>query len=243
MHDLVEAGCARLVLGNHEIGALLTAAGLRRTGPHDTYTNAFESPDAEDWLRWLRELPLLESGNLGDTSIATLHASVNARWSLDEASARGGSRRGFAIPISRTCAISPRRNPRTIPSVAISSGSPDVAASMRSGAVTPIRPARLALSGTRPGRAHNRITPWCMDTGRSRNCTSRRACAVSTRGAFTTDAASTGAHRVAPRAEGSRTVHRRKHAFLARTRAANLPRRPLIPDGERRTVNSYVSER
>jgi bis(5'-nucleosyl)-tetraphosphatase (symmetrical) len=85
MRDQVESGRARLVLGNHEIGLLLTAAGLRQAGPQDTYTEVLASPDAEQWLHWLRERPLLESGRLGDTPFAMVHAAVNPAWTLGEA--------------------------------------------------------------------------------------------------------------------------------------------------------------
>jgi len=88
MRDLVEAGRGRMVLGNHEIGLLLTAAGLRRIGPLDTYADVLESPDAESWLAWLRERPLLEAGRLADTPFVMVHAAVNPAWSFEEAAER-----------------------------------------------------------------------------------------------------------------------------------------------------------
>ena len=84
VRELVDAGRARLVLGNHEIGLLLTAAGLRERKPLDSFGDVLEAPDAADWLAWLRRQPLLETGQLGQQRFAMVHASVHPGWSLAE---------------------------------------------------------------------------------------------------------------------------------------------------------------
>ncbi|HEY8152707.1 MAG TPA: metallophosphoesterase [Myxococcota bacterium] len=81
---LVDAGRARCVLGNHEIGLLLTAAGLRERKPLDSFVDVLGAPDAGDWLSWLRKRPLLETGQLGGQRFAMVHASVHPDWSLAE---------------------------------------------------------------------------------------------------------------------------------------------------------------
>jgi bis(5'-nucleosyl)-tetraphosphatase (symmetrical) len=81
---LVDAGRARYVLGNHEIGLLLTAAGLRERKPLDSFGDVLGAPDAAEWVAWLRRRPLLETGQLGDQRFAMVHASVHPAWSLAE---------------------------------------------------------------------------------------------------------------------------------------------------------------
>lgn len=84
VRELVDSGSARLVLGNHEIGLLLTAAGLRERKPLDSFGDVLEAPDAEDWLAWLRCQRLLETGQLGQQRFAMVHAAVHPAWSLAE---------------------------------------------------------------------------------------------------------------------------------------------------------------
>jgi len=84
VRELVDSGSARVVLGNHEIGLLLTAAGLRERKPLDSFGDVLEAPDAEDWLAWLRCQRLLETGQLGQQRFAMVHAAVHPAWSLAE---------------------------------------------------------------------------------------------------------------------------------------------------------------
>jgi bis(5'-nucleosyl)-tetraphosphatase (symmetrical) len=81
---LVDSGRARLVLGNHEIGLLLTAAGLREGKPLDSFGDVLAAADAAEWLAWLRRQPLLETGQLGQQRFAMVHAAVHPDWSLAE---------------------------------------------------------------------------------------------------------------------------------------------------------------
>ncbi len=81
---LVDAGRARCVLGNHEIGLLMTAAGLREQTPLDSFGDVLAANDAAEWLEWLRRRPLLEVGQLGRQRFVMLHAAAHPDWSLAE---------------------------------------------------------------------------------------------------------------------------------------------------------------
>ncbi len=80
--ELVEQGRARLVLGNHELGLLLAAAGLRKVKALDTIHDVLESPECGHWIDWLRRRPLVETGILGRREFALVHAGVHPDWDL-----------------------------------------------------------------------------------------------------------------------------------------------------------------
>ena len=84
VRELVDAGRARCVLGNHEIGLLMTAAGLRALRPLDSFGDVLGASDAAEWLEWLRRRPLLELGQLGSQRFALVHAAVHPDWGLAE---------------------------------------------------------------------------------------------------------------------------------------------------------------
>lgn len=84
VRDLVEGGRGRVVLGNHDIGLLLTATGLRPLGPRDSFGDVLSAPDAEDWIEWLRRQPLAVTGRVGEQPFAMVHASLHPDWELDE---------------------------------------------------------------------------------------------------------------------------------------------------------------
>jgi bis(5'-nucleosyl)-tetraphosphatase (symmetrical) len=88
VRGLADAGLACSVLGNHELGLLAVAGGLREARPLDRFGDVLAAPDAGDWLEWLRRLPLLASGRLGAQRFAMLHASVHPDWTLPELEAR-----------------------------------------------------------------------------------------------------------------------------------------------------------
>jgi bis(5'-nucleosyl)-tetraphosphatase (symmetrical) len=85
---LEEAGRTRLVLGNHEIGLLRTAFGLRKPAPDDTFGDVLEAADRDDWLDWIRTWPLARTGILGERRFAMVHAAVAPDWSLEELETR-----------------------------------------------------------------------------------------------------------------------------------------------------------
>lgn len=79
-----DAGRARCVLGNHELAFLASALGLREPGPSDSLEELLERPDCDEWVDWVRRLPLVETGRLGKRRFAMVHASVHPEWSLAE---------------------------------------------------------------------------------------------------------------------------------------------------------------
>jgi bis(5'-nucleosyl)-tetraphosphatase (symmetrical) len=85
VHELVERGRARTVLGNHDLGLLLAALGLRPLRPPlDTMLEVLESPDASYWIEWLRHRPLALDGRLGERPYVLVHAAVHPAWDVDE---------------------------------------------------------------------------------------------------------------------------------------------------------------
>jgi bis(5'-nucleosyl)-tetraphosphatase (symmetrical) len=87
VRPLVDAGRARLVLGNHELALLAVGLGLRRLEPRDSFDDVLESPAALDWLDWLRARPLVETGRLGGRPFAMVHAAVPPGTGLRELAA------------------------------------------------------------------------------------------------------------------------------------------------------------
>jgi bis(5'-nucleosyl)-tetraphosphatase (symmetrical) len=92
VRELVDSGRGHYVLGNHEIALIAIGLGLRSPEPEDTIGDVLESPEAEDWVEWLRRRPLVESGRLADEGVdssalqdfAMVHASVHPDWGLAE---------------------------------------------------------------------------------------------------------------------------------------------------------------
>jgi len=86
--ELVDRGRARYVLGNHEIGLLMTALGARALRPNDTFADVLDAPELSFWVEWLRRRPLVETGWLGDgreaRPFALVHAAVHPDWDLAE---------------------------------------------------------------------------------------------------------------------------------------------------------------
>jgi bis(5'-nucleosyl)-tetraphosphatase (symmetrical) len=85
---LAEAGRARCVLGNHELGLLRTYYGLEELGPNDSYGDLLARPDAGSWIAWLRRWPLLQAGRLGDVPLVMVHAAVHPDWTFEQAVSR-----------------------------------------------------------------------------------------------------------------------------------------------------------
>jgi bis(5'-nucleosyl)-tetraphosphatase (symmetrical) len=82
VRELSRHGRARCVLGNHEVSLLAAAWGLRERRPADTFGEVLDAADADDWIDWLRGLPLVETGRLGAQPFAMLHAAAHPDWSL-----------------------------------------------------------------------------------------------------------------------------------------------------------------
>jgi Calcineurin-like phosphoesterase. len=90
VRELQEQGRARLVLGNHEVGLLECALGLRSPGPHDTASEILRRPDAGQWIDWILGWPLVETGQLGERPFAMVHAAVHPDWDLATLVCRAG---------------------------------------------------------------------------------------------------------------------------------------------------------
>jgi bis(5'-nucleosyl)-tetraphosphatase (symmetrical) len=82
MRTLHADGRARIVLGNHEIGLLMRWLGVRGGSTADTIDDILAAPDIDDWIHWLRGLPLVETGDLDGQPFAMVHASVHPDWDL-----------------------------------------------------------------------------------------------------------------------------------------------------------------
>lgn len=84
--ELVDRGRAHYVLGNHELGLLQTAFGLRPLRATDTYTDVLDAPEVSFWVEWLRRRPLVEVGRLGargsGRAFALVHAAAHPDWDL-----------------------------------------------------------------------------------------------------------------------------------------------------------------
>ena len=80
VRGLWEQGRAHVVLGNHELSLLSVAWGLRPLRPSDSFHDVLDAPDRAQWLDWLRQLPVAETGRLGDQEFAMVHAAVAPEW-------------------------------------------------------------------------------------------------------------------------------------------------------------------
>ena len=83
---LQDSGRARTVLGNHELSLLRVAFGQRALAADDTFQQVLEASAADDWIEWLRRLPVVETGRIGAQHFAMVHASVAPGWSLADLS-------------------------------------------------------------------------------------------------------------------------------------------------------------
>jgi len=84
VRGLVEAGRAEYVLGNHEINLLSVDFGLRDLGPNDTFGAILSATDGAEWIDWLRQRPLVVSGQIEDQGFAMVHASADPEWTLED---------------------------------------------------------------------------------------------------------------------------------------------------------------
>lgn len=90
VRELVEAGRAYYVLGNHEVALLESALGTRNVAKTDTFTDVLDAPDSNDWADWLRARPLASVGLLGEQDFAMVHAAAHPDWDLEELVERAG---------------------------------------------------------------------------------------------------------------------------------------------------------
>lgn len=73
----------QVVLGNHDLHLLATAAGYRKPTPSDTLKEIIDAPDRDILLEWLRYQPLVHHDkHLGYTMV---HAGIPPQWSISQA--------------------------------------------------------------------------------------------------------------------------------------------------------------
>jgi bis(5'-nucleosyl)-tetraphosphatase (symmetrical) len=82
VRELRARGRARCVLGNHDLALIGVAWGLRELRPSDTFAEILTRRDADDWIDWLRGLPVVESGRIGTQEFAMVHAAAHPDWDL-----------------------------------------------------------------------------------------------------------------------------------------------------------------
>ncbi len=82
VRELEAQGRARYVLGNHELALLRCWLGLREVSAYDSFQDVLDAPDADEWMDWLRQRPLVCTGQLGQQPFAMVHGSVHPSWSL-----------------------------------------------------------------------------------------------------------------------------------------------------------------
>lgn len=75
------------VLGNHDLAFLVFQEGLIRLKRHDTYGELMESPQLQEYVRFIREQPLMRY--IPELDIAICHAGIYPTWTIDEALSYG----------------------------------------------------------------------------------------------------------------------------------------------------------
>lgn len=78
------------VLGNHELGLLSCAYGVRKPKKRDTIGDILAAPDRDELLTWVRGLPVLhqDAAIRPDTAFVMVHAGVLPGWTIATAAAR-----------------------------------------------------------------------------------------------------------------------------------------------------------
>ena len=70
-----------LVLGNHDLHLLMTAAGISRLHRNDTLQSILDAPDCDELLSWLRQQKLFHV----EGSYAMVHAGLLPSWTIEQA--------------------------------------------------------------------------------------------------------------------------------------------------------------
>lgn len=76
----------QVVLGNHDLYALMVAAGAVERGRDDTLDALLTAPDRDELLHWLARRPLV----VADERFVMVHAGLVPQWSVAQALALGG---------------------------------------------------------------------------------------------------------------------------------------------------------
>ena len=72
---------ARCVLGNHDLHLLAAAFGVRPAHRSDTFDDVLASPKRDEFLTWLRQLPLI----VRDGERLMVHAGIYPGWTVERA--------------------------------------------------------------------------------------------------------------------------------------------------------------
>jgi len=75
-----------MVLGNHDLHLLASAAGIRKTKGRDTLKKILKADDRDHLLTWLRRRPLAHR----EDSWLMIHAGLWPSWTADDAVRHGG---------------------------------------------------------------------------------------------------------------------------------------------------------
>ncbi len=73
----------KIVLGNHDLHALVVAHGFKKATKSDTLQALLDAPDCEALLTWLRHQPLMfaDENHIGESYIM-VHAGLLPQWSI-----------------------------------------------------------------------------------------------------------------------------------------------------------------
>lgn len=71
------------VLGNHDLAFLVYQAGLIRLKRHDTYGELLESKHIDEFVAYIRHLPLMHY--LSELDITICHAGIHPKWDIEKA--------------------------------------------------------------------------------------------------------------------------------------------------------------
>ena len=82
---------ARVILGNHDMHFLATAAGNGKANRRDTIAEIFQAPDAEELIDCMRHQRLMYRWK----EYSFVHAAIDPAWSITEAEALAGEIQGI----------------------------------------------------------------------------------------------------------------------------------------------------
>ena len=71
------------VLSNHDLAFLVFQAGLIRLKRHDTYGELMEHEQLQEYVRFIRQQPLMRY--IPELDIAICHAGIYPKWTIDQA--------------------------------------------------------------------------------------------------------------------------------------------------------------
>ncbi len=75
----------KIVLGNHDLHALVVAHNIKPAHQGDTLQTIFDAPDSDVLLTWLRHQPLMLAQNVNGHAYVMVHAGLLPQWSIAQA--------------------------------------------------------------------------------------------------------------------------------------------------------------